>query len=162
MLRNKAIQGWLEVLQANLVGCCSGQPRRCTFSRNSFNNSSETLSMKGLMLNCMDKKTEAYDHARLGLKYDLRSHVCWHVFGLIYRSDKNYAEAIKCYRQALRLDKVPPCCVATNMPGQSADSSRPVTASDPDSRSRGLLGLSPTPPLAQDLPHVGYRFALHP
>ena len=62
--------------------------------------------MKGLILNAMDKKTEAYELARLALKSNLKSHICWHVFGLIYRSDKNYLEAIKCYRNALRFDKV--------------------------------------------------------
>lgn len=30
----------------------------------------------------------------------------WHVFGLLYRSDKNYEEALKCYSQALKIDKV--------------------------------------------------------
>jgi len=34
-----------------------------------------------------------------------RSHVCWHVYGLIYRSERNYNEAIKAYKQALRIDK---------------------------------------------------------
>lgn len=33
-----------------------------------------------------------------------RSHVCWHVYGLLYRSDRNYNEAIKAYKQALRID----------------------------------------------------------
>ena len=36
---------------------------------------------------------------------NFRSHVCWHVYGLMYRSDRDYREAIKCYRNALRLDK---------------------------------------------------------
>ena len=31
-------------------------------------------------------------------------HVCWHVYGLLYRSDREYREAIKCYRNALRID----------------------------------------------------------
>ena len=31
----------------------------------------------------------------------LRSHVCWHVYGLIHRSERNYNEAIKAYKQAL-------------------------------------------------------------
>jgi tetratricopeptide (TPR) repeat protein len=35
---------------------------------------------------------------------DLKSHVCWHVYGLLYRSDRDYREAIKCYRNALRID----------------------------------------------------------
>ncbi|KAI5063900.1 hypothetical protein GOP47_0020570 [Adiantum capillus-veneris] len=64
----------------------------------------ETLAMKGLTLNCMDSKTEAYELVRKGLKNDLKSHVCWHVYGLLYRSDREYREAIKCYRNALRID----------------------------------------------------------
>ncbi|XP_078432271.1 tetratricopeptide repeat (TPR)-containing protein [Wolffia australiana] len=69
-----------------------------------FPDNGETLSMKGLTLNCMDRKTEAYDLVRRGLKNDLKSHVCWHVYGLLYRSDREYREAIKCYRNALRID----------------------------------------------------------
>lgn len=65
----------------------------------------ETLAMKGLTLNCLDRKEEAYDLVRKGLKADLKSHVCWHVYGLLYRSDREYREAIKCYQNALRLDK---------------------------------------------------------
>lgn len=102
--------------------------------------------MKGLTLNCMDRKVEAYELVKKGLKVqqrgcfraiclisaecglevgwahhtytghsvtyaavllpqnDLKSHVCWHVFGLLYRSDREYREAIKCYRNALRID----------------------------------------------------------
>lgn len=33
-----------------------------------------------------------------------RSHVCWHVFGLLHRSERNYNEAIKAYKQALKID----------------------------------------------------------
>ena len=65
----------------------------------------ETLAMKGLLANCLNKKEEAFELVRKGLKFDLKSHVCWHVYGLLYRGDKNYAEAIKCYRNALRIDK---------------------------------------------------------
>lgn len=36
----------------------------------------ETLAMKGLTLNCLGKKEEAYDLVRRGLRNDLRSHVC--------------------------------------------------------------------------------------
>ncbi|KAG0498948.1 hypothetical protein HPP92_003639 [Vanilla planifolia] len=64
----------------------------------------ETLSMKGLTLNCVDRKSEAYELVRRGLKNDLKSHVCWHVYGLLYRSDREYREAIKCYRNALKID----------------------------------------------------------
>ena len=36
----------------------------------------ETLAMKGLTLNCLGRKEEAYDFVRRGLRNDLRSHVC--------------------------------------------------------------------------------------
>lgn len=42
----------------------------------------ETLAMKGLILNCLGKKEEAYELVRRGLRNDLKSHVCilpsWH------------------------------------------------------------------------------------
>ena len=41
-----------------------------------YPNHGETLAMKGLILNCMDKKTEAYEFAKLGLRNDVKSHVC--------------------------------------------------------------------------------------
>ena len=34
----------------------------------------------------------------------IRSHVCWHVYGLLHRAERNYNEAIKAYKQALRID----------------------------------------------------------
>jgi hypothetical protein len=37
---------------------------------------SETLAMKGLTLNYLGKKEEAYDYVRRGLRNDLTSHVC--------------------------------------------------------------------------------------
>ncbi|BFZ64807.1 hypothetical protein YB2330_005960 [Saitoella coloradoensis] len=67
----------------------------------------ETLAMKGLCLNALDpvnRKEEAYELVRKGVRCDLTSHVVWHVFGLLWRSDKNYEEASKCYTQALRFD----------------------------------------------------------
>ncbi|KTW25793.1 hypothetical protein T552_03406 [Pneumocystis carinii B80] len=65
----------------------------------------ETLSMKGLILTLLNKKSEGYEHAHRGLRNNLTSHICWHVFGLLHRLDKNYNEAIKCYINALKYDK---------------------------------------------------------
>lgn len=65
----------------------------------------ETLAMKGLTLNCLGRKEEAYEYVKRGLKNDLKSHICWHVYGLLQRSDHKYDEAIKCYRNALKWDK---------------------------------------------------------
>lgn len=85
----------------------------------------ETLCMKGLILHhhntssksnseeiitsedepTKKRKAEAITLVKMGLMQDMRSHVCWHVYGLLYRSERNYAEAIKAYKQALRIDE---------------------------------------------------------
>ena len=62
--------------------------------------------MKGLVVNCMGKKDEAHVLVKKGLTNDLKSHVCWHVYGLLYRSEKNYDKAIQCYKSALKNDPV--------------------------------------------------------
>ena len=51
--------------------------------------------MKGLILSAMNKKEEALELAKLGLKNDFKSGTCWHVYGLILRAEKKYEEAIK-------------------------------------------------------------------
>jgi len=60
--------------------------------------------MKGLTLQCMGKKDEAVVLVKQGLMQDMRSHVCWHVYGLLHRADREYNESIKAYKQALRID----------------------------------------------------------
>lgn len=70
-----------------------------------FPDHGETLAMKGLTLNALDKKVEATDLVRKGLRLDMKSHICWHVYGLLYRSERDYREAAKAYLNALRIDK---------------------------------------------------------
>ncbi|KAL7330184.1 hypothetical protein PS15p_205159 [Mucor circinelloides] len=65
----------------------------------------ETMAMKGLFLNNLQKKEEGYEYVKKGLLKDLTSHICWHVYGLLYRADKNYEEAAKCYANALKFNK---------------------------------------------------------
>ena len=62
--------------------------------------------MKGLVLTHMGRKEEGIDLVKKGIKLDLMSHICWHVFGLIQKADRNYEEALKSYTQALKFDKV--------------------------------------------------------
>nr|CAH8854066.1 unnamed protein product [Trichobilharzia regenti] len=69
-----------------------------------FSEHGETLAMKGILLNCLGKKDEAREYVKRGLKANITSFVCWHIYGLIHKSDHKYEEAIKCYLQALRLD----------------------------------------------------------
>jgi N-alpha-acetyltransferase 15/16, NatA auxiliary subunit len=67
-------------------------------------NHGETEAMKGLICNNMGRKEEGYELVKLGLKHDLKSSVCWHVYGLIHKADNNFKEAIKCYLNALKFD----------------------------------------------------------
>ncbi|TFY67170.1 hypothetical protein EVJ58_g1798 [Rhodofomes roseus] len=65
----------------------------------------ETLCMKGLILTHMGRREEGIELVKKGMRMDLTSHICWHVFGLIQKGEKNYEEALKSYTQALRFDK---------------------------------------------------------
>lgn len=64
--------------------------------------------MKGLLLTHMGRRDEGIDLVKKGIRFDLTSHICWHVFGLIQKADKNYEEALRSYTQALRFDSVHP------------------------------------------------------
>ncbi|KAJ0959684.1 hypothetical protein J5N97_000652 [Dioscorea zingiberensis] len=70
-----------------------------------FPDHGETLAMKGLTLNCMDRKSEAYELVRRGLKNDLKVMFVGMSMDFFYRSDREYREAIKCYRNALKIDQ---------------------------------------------------------
>lgn len=60
--------------------------------------------MKALIMNSQGKSDEAFALAKVALQNDMKSHVCWHVYGLLYRAVKNFEEAIKAYKFALRLE----------------------------------------------------------
>lgn len=60
--------------------------------------------MKALILNSQNQGEEAFNLGKLALKNDMKSHVCWHVYGLLWRSVKNYEEAVKAYKFALRIE----------------------------------------------------------
>ncbi|KAI6186735.1 hypothetical protein M3Y98_00164700 [Aphelenchoides besseyi] len=80
---------------------------RCTrqiLANPQFAEHGETLAMRGLILNYIGKHEEALEVVRRGLTNDLKSYVCWHVFGQVQRSDKKYDEAAKAYKMALKLD----------------------------------------------------------
>ncbi|KAG8409445.1 hypothetical protein J3459_017483 [Metarhizium acridum] len=64
----------------------------------------DTMAMKALILNSQSKTEEAFALAKEALTADMKSHICWHVYGLLYRSNKNFEEAIKAYKFALRLE----------------------------------------------------------
>ena len=86
-----------------------------------LNRNTETICMKGLILTHMGKREEGLELVKKGIRFDLTSHICWHVFGLIQKGEKNYEEALKSYTQALRFDKV--------QPSQHLSTSRKLTVS---------------------------------
>ncbi|KAJ5183599.1 N-terminal acetyltransferase A complex subunit n.t1.c1 [Penicillium capsulatum] len=64
----------------------------------------DTQAMKALIMSHLGQLEEAFALAKEALRNDMKSHICWHVYGLLYRQEKNYEEAIKAYRFALRLE----------------------------------------------------------
>ncbi|CAE6457624.1 unnamed protein product [Rhizoctonia solani] len=65
----------------------------------------ETICMKGLVLtNMPGKRDEGVELVRKGLALGLESHICWHVYGLVLKQEKNYAQALGAYNRALKYD----------------------------------------------------------
>ncbi|KAI9738678.1 MAG: hypothetical protein M1834_008183 [Cirrosporium novae-zelandiae] len=67
-------------------------------------NHGETLAMKALILHSQGHGEEAFALAKTALRNDMKSHICWHVYGLLYRAEKNYEESIKAYKFALKIE----------------------------------------------------------
>ena len=51
--------------------------------------------MKGLVLSQLKRGLEAHALVKRGLAANMNSHVCWHVYGLLHRSEGAYDQAIK-------------------------------------------------------------------
>ncbi|KAL8721680.1 MAG: hypothetical protein Q9225_001680 [Loekoesia sp. 1 TL-2023] len=64
----------------------------------------DTQAMKALIMNAQGNTDEAFVLCKEALKNAMKSHVCWHVYGLLWRCIKNYEEAIKAYKFALKLE----------------------------------------------------------
>lgn len=69
--------------------------------------------MKGLVLTHMNRKDEGIELVKKGLVFDMQSHICWHVLGIIKKADRNWDEALKAYTQAVRCDKVKNYCLTS-------------------------------------------------
>ncbi|MCJ1311499.1 hypothetical protein MMC25_005171 [Agyrium rufum] len=67
-------------------------------------NHGDTQAMKALIINAQGHTEEAFALGKEALKNDMKSHVCWHVYGLLYRQIKDFEESIKAYKFALKLD----------------------------------------------------------
>ena len=59
--------------------------------------------MKALIINGQGNSEEGFLLAKDAIKFNMKSHICWHVYGLLWRSAKNFDEAIKAYKFALKM-----------------------------------------------------------
>lgn len=64
----------------------------------------DTVAMKALIINAQGQTDQAFTLAKEALTLAMKSHICWHVYGILYRTNKNFDEAMKAYKFALRLD----------------------------------------------------------
>ena len=68
-------------------------------------NHGDTLGFKALLVGIYpERKQEAFELCKAGLKADIKSYLCWHVYATLYKNDRNYEQAAKCFAQALRID----------------------------------------------------------
>ncbi|KAG9311775.1 NMDA receptor-regulated protein 1-domain-containing protein [Chiua virens] len=65
----------------------------------------ETMCMKGLVMVHLGERDAGIALIREGMRKDLQSHICWHVWALIQKGGHNYEEALKSYTMALKIDK---------------------------------------------------------
>lgn len=64
------------------------------------------MCMKGLILVHLGSRDDGINLVKEGMRKDLTSHICWHVWALIQKSERKYEDALKSYVQALKFDKV--------------------------------------------------------
>uniref|UniRef100_A0AC35TLS8 TPR_REGION domain-containing protein n=1 Tax=Rhabditophanes sp. KR3021 TaxID=114890 RepID=A0AC35TLS8_9BILA len=74
-------------------------------SQPQFSNHGETLAMKALILDSMGKYEESLDLAKKGVDNDMKSYLCWHVYGLVLKTHRKYEVAIGAFKMSLRIDK---------------------------------------------------------
>ena len=62
--------------------------------------------MKGLIFHSEKKIEEGYNLVKQSLKESkLGSYVCWNVYGIMWKTDRNYIQAAKCFVNVSKLQK---------------------------------------------------------
>lgn len=62
------------------------------------------MAMKALMLKNKGKDEEADTLVKEAIKQSMKSHICWHVYGLLHKTDSDYKKALSCFNTAIRFD----------------------------------------------------------
>eukprot|EP00049_Salpingoeca_infusionum_P008761 m.144252 g.144252 ORF g.144252 m.144252 type:complete len:846 (+) comp14118_c0_seq1:73-2610(+) len=68
-------------------------------------NHGETVSVKALIYSGLGRMDDAFELAKQAIRLDISSCLCWHVYGILYRMDKNYEQAQRCFASALRQEQ---------------------------------------------------------
>lgn len=68
-------------------------------------NHGETLAMKALIYNTVGRKTEARDTINKAIMCNFKSFTSWHIKGMIERTDRNFADAKKCFAQSSKIEE---------------------------------------------------------
>ena len=68
-------------------------------------NHAESEAFKALILNSMKRKAEAYELIKKALFKNMSNFTCWHVYGILNRSNKKFEDARKAYLNALKQDE---------------------------------------------------------
>eukprot|EP00823_Brevimastigomonas_motovehiculus_P006153 TRINITY_DN4952_c0_g1_i1.p1 TRINITY_DN4952_c0_g1~~TRINITY_DN4952_c0_g1_i1.p1 ORF type:complete len:923 (+),score=218.40 TRINITY_DN4952_c0_g1_i1:51-2819(+) len=69
-----------------------------------FPDHADTLASKGLVTTRMKKKDEGLALIKRALALDIKNSTAWHCYGLYYRDEHKYEDAIKCYYKAFQYD----------------------------------------------------------
>ena len=67
-------------------------------------NHPETMAMKGLCLHTMEKREEGHALVKEALTHSMTSSLVWHCLGLCYKGEKNVVEALKAFKQSVKMD----------------------------------------------------------
>ncbi|GAA5824891.1 hypothetical protein JCM11251_005383 [Rhodosporidiobolus azoricus] len=70
-----------------------------------FPDHGESLCMQGIFHHSLGRKEQGYELVQRGAKNDSGSHIVWHVYALMRRADKQFEEALDCYRKAVSIEK---------------------------------------------------------
>ena len=68
-------------------------------------NHAETIAYKGMCLNGIGRNEEALNVVKTAIKSDLKCPLAWRAYALVVRSERKYEEAVKCFKNALKLDR---------------------------------------------------------
>lgn len=59
------------------------------------------MSLKGIFTYFTGSKEEGKEICKKALDKAMKSDICWHIYGIVHRANRNYKDAVNCYKFAL-------------------------------------------------------------